>query len=201
MVVCLSLLLLASGSRATGEKAKGADTKETTASEKSTPEAKDKNAEKRAQIDAMAKETMDRLLESSESARKVQAKAFGHAVFSNLKVAFGVSGGGGSGVASSSKGEKVYMKMGTAGLGLGLGGQKYKIVFFFEDEKAFRSFVDKGWQADASAQAAAAKAGANAASTFSDGVAFFQLTDKGLIASADISGTKYWKNEGLNKVK
>ena len=190
--VCLSLLLLASTSRADEQKAKSTEGKETSA------EAKDKHAEKRAKIDTMARETMDRLLESSESARKIHAKAYGHAVFSNLKVAFGVSGGGGSGVAASTKGERVYMKMGTAGVGLGLGGQKYKVVFFFEDEKAFRSFVDKGWQADASAQAAAAKAGANAASTFKDGVAFFQLTDKGLIASADIAGTKYWKNDDLN---
>jgi hypothetical protein len=30
-----------------------------------------------------------------------------------------------------------------------------------------------------------------------DGVAFFQLTDKGLMASADVAGTKYWKNDDL----
>ena len=162
-------------------------------------EAKDKHAEKRAEIDAMAKQTMERLLAQSASAKKFHEKAYGYAVFNNLKVAFGISGGGGSGVAVSGKGERAYMKMGTAGVGLGLGGQKYKVVFFFEDEKAFRSFVDKGWQADASAQAAAASAGANATSTFKNGTAFFQMTDKGLIASADIAGTKYWKNDDLNK--
>jgi hypothetical protein len=32
-----------------------------------------------------------------------------------------------------------------------------------------------------------------------NGVAYYQLTDKGLMASADISGTKYWKNDDLNK--
>ena len=160
-------------------------------------------AGKKADIEKMAQDTLQRLYAAQPAAKKAVQGAAGYAVFSAFGTKIFVAGGGsGSGLAvyNASK-QKVYMKMGTAGLGLGLGGQKYKIVFFFEDEKAFRSFVDKGWQADASAQAAAAKAGANAASTFSDGVAFFQLTDKGLIASADISGTKYWKNEGLNKVK
>ena len=195
---CLSVVLLAGA--AVASETKEASGKEAPAKEAPATEApaKDESAEKRAEIDAMAKETMTRLLEGSESAKKYHAKAYGYAVFNNLKVAFGVSGGGGSGVAVSGKGERTYMKMGTAGIGLGLGGQKYKVVFFFEDEKAFRSFVDKGWQADASAQAAAASAGANAASTFRNGTAFFQMTDKGLMASADIAGTKYWKNEDLN---
>ena len=191
MALFVSVLLLAGAVAAS----KAKDSTEA----KDKTEAQDKNAEKRAEIDAMAKETMDRLLSQSESAKKFKEKAYGYAVFHNLKVAFGISGGGGSGVAVSGQGERTYMKMGTAGIGLGMGGQKYRVVFFFEDEKAFRSFVDKGWQADASAQAAAASAGANAASTFKNGTAFFQMTDKGLIASADIAGTKYWKNDGLNK--
>jgi len=179
--LCLSLLLLAAPALA-AEKEK-----------------KDKHAEKRAEIDAMAKETMSELFAKSKDAKQLYDKAVGYAVFENLKIALGVSGGGGSGVAVSKTGQRTYMKMGTAGVGLGIGGQKYKLIFLFEDEKAFQSFVDKGWQADASAQAAAADAGANAAATFKDGVAFYQMTDKGLIASADISGTKYWKNEELNK--
>ena len=41
-------------------------------------------------------------------------------------------------------------------------------------------------------------AGANAKTTFSNGVAVFQLTEKGLMASVDIAGTKYWKSDKLN---
>ena len=33
--------------------------------------------------------------------------------------------------------------------------QKYQVVFLFQDEKTFRNFVDVGWKADATAQAAA----------------------------------------------
>jgi lipid-binding SYLF domain-containing protein len=159
----------------------------------------EKNAKKRADIDAMASKALETVLAKSPSAKSLYDKAYGYAVFDNVKVAIGISGGGGSGVAVPKSGKRVYMKMGTAGIGLGLGGQKYQVVFLFENEQAFKSFVDKGWQADTSAQAAAADKGANAAATFKDGVAFYQLTDEGLMASADVSGTKYWKNDDLNK--
>jgi lipid-binding SYLF domain-containing protein len=45
--------------------------------------------------------------------------------------------------------------MGVVGVGLGLGAKKYQVVFLFQDEKTFTNFVEKGWQADATAQAAA----------------------------------------------
>ena len=113
-----------------------------------------KQDEKRAEIDAMAQEALDTLLEKSEGAKALYPKAYGYAVFDNLKIAIGISGGGGSGVAVAKDGsERTYMKMGTGGVGLGLGGQKYQVVFLIETEKAFRSFVDKGWKADAQGMA------------------------------------------------
>jgi len=160
-------------------------------------EEEEKGEAKREDIDAMASAVMTELLED-EGAAKLKAKAVAHAVFSNMKFAIGVSGGGGAGVAVSGGGDRTYMKMGTAGVGLGFGGQKYKVVFLFDNEKTFTNFVEKGWQADAGAQAAAGSAGANAATTFRNGVAVYQITDKGLMASADIAGTKYWKNKKLN---
>jgi len=159
----------------------------------------DRAAARRAEIDAAARETLDQLLAESPEAEKLYDKAAGYAVFSNLKIAVGVSGGGGSGVAvSKSGGKRTYMKMGTAGIGLGLGGQRYRVVFLFENDKVLGNFVDKGWQADVSAQAAAGTAGAGVASSFRDGLAVFQFSDKGLMASADLSGTKYWKADKLN---
>ena len=155
------------------------------------------NAEKRQAIDKVAQETLDELFAESESAKKLYDKAYGHAVFSNFKFQFIIAGGGGQGVAVAG-GKRTYMKMGTAGVGLGIGGKKQSIIFLFENEKSFRSFVDKGWQADAQAGAAAGTAAAEAETTFKNGVAYYQITKKGLIASADISGTKYWKGDELN---
>ena len=160
----------------------------------------DRRAAKRDAIDQISRETLQRLLNEDPAASALADKAVGFAVFDSFKAALLVSGGGGIGVAVNSKtGQRTYMKMGTAGIGLGLGGQSYQIVFFFETEQAFNRFITKGWAADASANAAAGTQGANRTSSFNNGVAVFQLTHKGLMAQADVSGTKYWKHKKLNR--
>jgi lipid-binding SYLF domain-containing protein len=160
----------------------------------------DDKAEKRQKIDEMADEAIATLNGKSEGAKSLYDKAYGWAVFDNLKIAIGISGGGGSGVAAAKDGsERTYMKMGTGGIGLGLGGQKYQVIFYFETEQAFRSFVDKGWKAEAGAQAAAGTEGASAETSFHNGLAIYKMNEAGLMASADVSGTKYWKNDKLNK--
>jgi len=156
--------------------------------------------QKQERIDLMAKETLEKLFKAKPAAKDLYDKAYGYAVFDNLKLAFGFSGGGGNGVAVDKKtGKKIYMKMGTAGVGFGLGGQKYQVVFLFQNKATFDSFVNKGWSADAGAKAAAGKSGANAKTTFHNGIAIYQFTDAGLMAAADIAGTKYWKNDKLNE--
>ena len=151
-------------------------------------------------IDATAAETLQELLERSPKAESLYQKAYGYAVFDNLKLALGISGGGGNGVAvRKDTGERIYMKMGTIGIGFGLGGQKYRVVFLFADKATFDNFVNKGWEADATAQAVAGTEGANAKTGFRNGMAVYQLTEGGLMAHADIAGTKYWKNDKLNR--
>jgi len=154
---------------------------------------------KRAEIDETAEAALQTVLKSSKKAAELFEKSYGWAVFDNFKLAFGISGGGGNGVAvDKSSGKRIYMKMGTVGVGFGLGGQKYQVVFFFQDSRTFNSFVDKGWKAEAGAEAVAGEDGANAKTSFTNGIAVFQVTEKGLMARADISGTKYWKNDKLN---
>ncbi len=160
----------------------------------------DKLALKRAAIDSMATQTVKRLLAESERARELADHAVAYAVFDAFEAAFILSGGGGVGVAVDDRtGERTYMKMGTGGIGLGVGGHSFQLVFLFDSTDAFRRFVSKGWQADTAANLAAGTAGKNTASTFHQGVAVFQLTTKGLIAQANISGTKYWKARKLNR--
>lgn len=153
---------------------------------------------KRAELNKMADETLKELWEKEPKSKRLYDDAYGVAVFQNLKIALGFSGGGGSGVAAAKRGtKKYYMKMATGGIGLGLGGQKYRIVFLFEDKETFDKFVEKGWDADASASAVAGTKGANEAANFRDGMAVFQFSDKGLMARADLAGTKYWVNDKL----
>ncbi len=155
---------------------------------------------KKQKIDTMAKETLNDLFEKSPEAKKLYDKSHGYAVFDNIKLSLMISGGGGRGVAvSKAAGARTYMRMGTVGLNIGLGGQKYQIVFLFETEERFNEFVNKGWEADASANAVAGTKGANAEATFRNGMAFYQITEAGLMLQADIAGTKYWKDKKLNK--
>jgi lipid-binding SYLF domain-containing protein len=156
-------------------------------------------AQKRAKIDAATKETLNQLLEKSKEAKNLYDKSYGYAVFTNMKFAFFISGGGGSGEAvAKSSGKKTYMKMGTGGIGLGLGGQKYRVIFLFETKEVFDKFIEKGWGGGGGANAAAGKAGANATAEFKNGVAAFQFTKAGLLALADLSGSKFWKYDELN---
>jgi len=158
----------------------------------------DKQA-KQAKIGETAQGSLDEVFKGNKAAKELYNNSYGWAAFDNLKIAWGFSGGGGNGVAVNKKsGARTYMKVGTVGVGLGLGVQKYQVVFLFQDEKTFRNFVDKGWQADATAQATAGTAGVGGQTGFVNGIAIYQITDKGLMASADIAGTKYWKNKKLN---
>ena len=158
-----------------------------------------KQDSKAAKLDNTAEESLLTLFAENPKTRELYLRSYGWAAFDNLKLALGVSGGGGNGVAVvRATGEKTYMKMGTAGIGVGLGVKKYQVVFFMQDSQTFDQFVDKGWQADAGAGAVAGKAGVEVMTDFVNGLAVYQLTESGLMANADIAGTKYWKNEKLN---
>lgn len=158
-----------------------------------------KMEQKRAELDKMARETLNELREKHPKAKELYDDAYGYAVFRSLEIAIGVTGGSGNGVAiPKDSNEHIYMKMATGGIGVGLGGQKHRTVFLFEDKETFDQFVYKGWEADAEASASAGTEGKHAASSFTEGIAIYQFTDKGLLATADVSGTKYWINEKLN---
>ena len=184
MMICVAVALFVASPVLADEKPTSAELKEES---------------KRAKINETADATLKKLFAENANAKSLYDKAIGWAVFDNTKVAIGISGGGGNGVAVFKKtGEKKYMKMGTGGVGLGLGVNSYQIVFLFQDEKTLKNFIESGWQADAGATASAGKHAADAKTNFVNGLAIYQLTDKGLMLNADIAGTKYWLNDKLN---
>jgi lipid-binding SYLF domain-containing protein len=155
--------------------------------------------EQRTQIDADEKTTLARLFKESAQARRLYESAYGYATFDIIKVSLGLTGGGGQGAAvNKTSGARTYMRMGTGGINFGAGGQLYQLVFLFEDGQSFEKFVSDGWEAGASANAVAGPLGANAGTSFINGVAVYQLTEAGLMLLLDISGTKYWKSK-LNR--
>jgi len=158
-----------------------------------------KQDSKRMKLDETAEEALQALFAKRPKAKELYNNAYGWAVFDNLKIAFGFSGGGGNGVASvKDTDQKTYMKMGTGGIGFGLGANKYQVIFLFQDSQTYDNFVNKGWQADAGATASAGTNAAEVKTGFVNGIAIYQMTEKGLMANADIAGTKYWKNDKLN---
>jgi lipid-binding SYLF domain-containing protein len=166
---------------------------------------KDKEKE-RTEIRQMCQETLARLYKAEPPAKAAVEKAYGYAVFSNtgIKILFGGSGKG-EGVAINNQDKtETFMKMLEIQAGLGMGVKKYRVIFVFDNQKAFDGFVNSGWefggQASAAAKTSPEKGGSmEGAASVSEGVWMYQLTDKGLALELTGKGTKYSKDKDLNK--
>ena len=166
---------------------------------------KDKEKE-RTEIRQMSQDTLARLYKAQPSAKAAVEKAYGYAVFSNTGVKILLAGSGkGKGMAinNQTKGE-IFMKMLELQAGLGMGVKKFRVIFVFENEKAFDEFVNSGWefggQTSAAAKTSPEKGGSmEGAASVSDGVWMYQMTDKGLALELTGKGTKYSKDDDLNK--
>lgn len=166
-----------------------------TAQDESATKAPGLTEEDRLELEQMAVESLDELISASEPARQLFEKSEGYAVFDSTKVGALVTGAGGSGVAvDPDENQCVYMHMGAGGVALGGGIQQYKLVMLFEDDESFERFVGGRWDGGATAQAVAGKAAAEVASNFVDGVAVYQITDKGLSAQADLTFVRFWQD-------
>jgi lipid-binding SYLF domain-containing protein len=160
----------------------------------------EKAAKERSEVDKEATRIL-KDFQGMKGGTEAYNKAAGYAVFRVTKAGLGVSGAGGGGVAVDKKtGARTYMRMGSAGAGLTIGASRYDIVILFETPQKFEAFAKGGWDSSATAQAAAGTKGAEVSSTFFDGVAYYQIGKKGLMASADVSGTKFWVDD-LNAKK
>lgn len=156
------------------------------------------------QIRSMSQDTLQRLYKAEPKTKAAVKRAFGYAVFSDLgvKILFGGTGNG-KGIAVNNRSKhETFMKMLEVQAGLGMGVDKFRVVFLFDNERVFDSFVNSGWEFGGQSTAAAktgdeggAMAGAVAVS---DGVWMYQLTDKGLALEISATGTKYYKDNDLN---
>ena len=150
-------------------------------------------------------ETLRLLYKYAPEAKKMVQGSYGYATFSNVGVNLILfSAEGGKGMAHNNKtGINTYMNMASGGVGLGVGVKDFRAVFLFKDKRAYNSFVNSGWEANAQADAAAKykeDGGAfNGAITVASGVRLYKLTQNGLVLQATIQGTKYWKDKDLNQ--
>jgi lipid-binding SYLF domain-containing protein len=132
-------------------------------------------------------------------------KSAGYAVFNNIGTnVLLLSTARGAGIAVNSKTkQETFMKMISAGAGLGIGVKGYRVVFVFKNDQALARFLDSGWSGSAQTDAAA-KAGEKG-NAFSGAVEVapdvwvYQITKNGLALQLTLQGTKYYKDDDLNK--
>ncbi len=95
------------------------------------------------------------------------------------------------------------MKMVELQTGLGFGVKKFALVWVFTDEAALQRFVNSSWEFGGQATAAARYGGegtaAQRALPISPGVWLYQITDDGLALELTVKGTKYYKDDDLNR--
>lgn len=167
--------------------------------------AKDSSDQKREKTRKMAAQTLQELYKLQPSAQPAIQASAGYAVFNNMGAnLLLLSTARGAGIAVNGKTkQETFMKMISAGAGLGLGVKDYRVVFVFENHGAFARFLESGWsgsaQADAAAKAGKSGAAYSGAVEVAPGVWVYQITKNGLALQLTLQGTKYYKDEDLNK--
>lgn len=154
---------------------------------------------RRSELIRDADEALETLRGRDQEAAQLIDDAYGHAVFRTTKGGLLVTGAGGSGVAREAEsGEATFMHLGSAGVGLGAGVENYLLVLLLADEEAYRRFVTGQWDGSLSAQAAAGGVGAAAEEPFLESVRVYRVTDRGVMAQVDATGTRFWVSRRLN---
>lgn len=160
--------------------------------------------EARADVRTVANNTLQELYAKQPDAKRAVEGAAGYAVFSNFGMKILVAGGGkGEGVAVNNQTrEEIFMRMAEVQAGLGFGAKKFRLVWVFETQAAFDSFVNNGYQfgghAALAAKAAGMGGGMAGAASVSPGVWIYQITDDGIAAELTVKGTKYYRDKELN---
>ena len=165
----------------------------------------DDNEKKRQKTRKMAAEALQDLYKLEPTAQAAIQKAAGYAVFDNMGVnvlLLSTARGSGLAVNNNTK-QETFMKMASAGAGVGMGVKDYVVVFVFGNDKALAQFLDSGWsgsgQADAAAKAGEKGGAYSGAAEVAPGVWVYQITKNGLALQLTLQGTKYYKDNDLNK--
>ena len=156
--------------------------------------------QRKAEIHQKVAVTLDKLYGEQPKSKAAIANAAGYAVFVNTGYQlglFGSSHGRGMAVNNDTK-QEVYMRMKEYKVGLGLGIKEYSLVFVFNNQNTWQTFVDKGWNFGGEATGAISDGvtgGAlEGAFQVAPGVWLYQMTTKGLSMDLSIKGTNYYKD-------
>jgi lipid-binding SYLF domain-containing protein len=167
--------------------------------------AADSPEEKKAKIREASQQTLQDLYKLQPSAQQAIQKAAGYAVFKNFGTnLLVVSTASGAGVATNNQTkQETFMKMVSGGAGLGVGVKDFRVIFVFATDKALSEFLNSGWsgsgQADAAAKAGKSGGAVSGAVEVAPDTYVYQITKNGLALQLTLQGTKYYKDDDLNK--
>jgi lipid-binding SYLF domain-containing protein len=161
--------------------------------------------QKREKTRKMAAQTLQDLYKMEPTAQTAVQNSAGYAVFNNMGtnlLVLSTAHGSGIAVSTQSK-QETFMKMVSGGAGFGVGVKGYRVIFVLETDNALRQFLDSGWsgsaQADAAAKAGKSGGAYSGAVEVAPGVLVYQITKNGLALQLTLQGTKYYKDDDLNK--
>jgi len=149
-----------------------------------------------------------KILTRSDVVEKFHKSAYGYAVFPTIgKGGIGIGGAHGTGGVYKSGAKTGDVSMTQISIGFQLGGQAYRQVIYFEDQRAFNEFTTGSFEFSAQAEAiaitssAGAQAGtegssasaneAQAEASYHKGMIIFTMGKGGLMFQAALGGQKY----------
>jgi len=139
-----------------------------------------------------ANEALQEFYERDEGIKKLVTGAYGYAVYPSV--------GKGGAVVGGAHGDGIVYEKGTpiggstltqVDVGFQLGGQKYRELVLFENESAFKNFIEGKFKLSAQATAVAVSKGASADAAYRDHVMIFTMAVGGLMFEAAVGGQKF----------
>jgi lipid-binding SYLF domain-containing protein len=152
---------------------------------------------------AQSAEKKDKIVKDSEAAKvdfleadwqmeKWFSSATGYVIFPNVgKGGLGVGGASGNGVLYENGAAIGMAKLTQLSIGFQAGGQAYREIIFFENDKALKRFKENNVELSAQVSAVAATLGASADAKYVDGVVVFTMQKGGLMYEASVGGQKF----------
>lgn len=139
-----------------------------------------------------AKQSIAEFKKTNSEINNFFSTAYGYAVFPGIgKGGLGVGGAAGKGTVFKGGAAVADAKMSQLTIGFQAGGQKYAEVIFFENEQAYKRFVENEFEFAAQVSAVALKSGASLDAQYTDGMLVFTMAIGGLMYEASIGGQRF----------
>ncbi|MFK5879419.1 MAG: hypothetical protein QM478_07970 [Flavobacteriaceae bacterium] len=140
-----------------------------------------------------AQTALNQMFEKNSKLKPEFDKAYGHAIFPEIKkVGIAIGGAGGRGVVYLGDNITGGTKMSQASIGFQLGAQKYSELILFKNKKAYDYFIGGKLKFNADLNAVALDADAGGLdSPYQTGVKIYTMAQGGVMFSASVAGQKF----------